>query len=122
MDVPLVMETFDDAFAARNKPKGLLFHSDQGAQYTAYAFRTFLKDKKVKQSFSKPGDAYDNSVCESFFKTLKNEALYHHLYKTERDLEEVLDEYIEFYNYQRPHRKLNMKTPIQYETEFLPKA
>ena len=30
----------------------------------------------------------------------------------------VLDEYINFYNSQRPHRKLNMKTPNQYESAF----
>ena len=50
--------------------------------------------------------------------TLKKEALYHHLYETSQELEEVLEEYIEFYNGYRPHRKLNMKTPIQYEAEF----
>ena len=48
----------------------------------------------------------------------KKEALYHHLYETPQELEEVLEEYIEFYNGYRPHRKLNMKTPIQYEAEF----
>ena len=95
-----------------------MFHSDQGAQYTAYVFRQHLRELKVKQSFSTPGNPYDNSVCESFFHTLKKEALYHHLYETPQELEEVLEEYIEFYNGYRPHRKLNMKTPIQYEAEF----
>ena len=47
---------------------------------------------------------------------------YHHLYETPQELEEVLDEYIDFYNGYRPHRKLNMKTPIQYETEFFSAA
>ena len=65
-----------------------------------------------------PRNPYDNSVCESFFHTLKKEALYHYLYETPQELEEVLDEYIDFYNGYRPHGKLNMKTPIQYEAEF----
>lgn len=72
----------------------------------------------IKQSFSTPGTPYDNSVCESFFHTLKKEALYHHLYGTPQELQAVLDEYINFYNSQRPHRKLNMKTPNQYESAF----
>ena len=43
---------------------------------------------------------------------------YHHLYGTPQELQTVLDEYINFYNSQRPHRKLNMKTPNQYESAF----
>ena len=43
---------------------------------------------------------------------------YHHLYGTPQELQAVLDEYINFYNSQRPHRKLNMKTPNQYESAF----
>ena len=117
----LSLSTFEDAFHFR-KPENLIFHSDQGVQYTAYVFRQRLRDLQVKQSFSTPGNPYDNSVCESFFHTLKKEALYHHLYETPQELEEVLDEYIDFYNGYRPHRKLNMKTPIQYETEFFSAA
>lgn len=122
IDTALSLTTFDDAFQQRQQPNKLMFHSDQGVQYTAYAFRKHLRELKVKQSFSTPGNPYDNSVCESFFHTLKKEALYHHLYKTPQELEEVLEEYIEFYNGQRPHRKLNMKTPIQYEAEFFSAA
>lgn len=95
-----------------------MFHSDQGAQYTSYIFRAHLKELHIKQSFSTPGTPYDNSVCESFFHTMKKEALYHHLYGTPQELQAVLDEYINFYNSQRPHRKLNMKTPNQYESAF----
>ena len=122
IDTALSLTTFDDAFQQRQQPNNLMFHSDQGVQYTAYAFRKHLRELKVKQSFSTPGNPYDNSVCESFFHTLKKEALYHHLYETPQELGEVLEEYIEFYNGQRPHRKLNMKTPIQYEAEFFSAA
>ncbi len=122
IDTILVMQTFEDAFEKRNRPKGLMLHSDQGVQYTSYMFREFMREKKVKQSFSTPGNPYDNSVCESFFRTLKWEAIYHHLYDTPEELEAVLDEYIPFYNGERPHSKLNMKTPLHYETEFFSAA
>ncbi len=95
-----------------------MFHSDQGVQYTSYVFRQFIKSKRVKQSFSTPGKPYDNSVCEAFFHTLKKEAIYHNLYKTPDELIAVMEEYIHFYNEDRPHRKLNMKTPLQFEAEF----
>jgi len=72
----------------------------------------------LKQSFSTPGNPYDHSVCESFFRTLKKESLYRRLYETPQELTEVSEEYIELYNGRQPHRKRNMKTPIQYEAEF----
>lgn len=90
IDTALSLTTFDDAFQQRQQPNNLMFHSDQGSQYTAFVFRQHLRELKVKQSFSTPGNPYDNSVCESFFHTLKKEALYHHLYETPQELEEVL--------------------------------
>lgn len=45
----------DEAFEARGYPVGLIFHSDQGVQYTSYAFRTLLRSKGVNLSYSRPG-------------------------------------------------------------------
>lgn len=118
IDTTLVIKTFDTAFDKRDKPKNLMFHSDQGVQYTSYIFRQYIKSKKVKQSFLAPGNPYDNSVCEAFLHTLKKEAIYHNLYNTPGELMAVMEKYIYFYNEERPHRKLNMKTPLQLETEF----
>lgn len=94
INTALTLAAFDDAFQSRNPPQDLMFHSDQGAQYTSYIFRAHLKELHIKQSFSTPGTPYDNSVCESFFHTLKKEALYHHLYGTPQELQAVLDEYM----------------------------
>ena len=118
IDTILTMNTFDEAFEERGQPQNLIFHSDQGVQYTSYAFRTHLEDLGCRQSFSAPGYPYDNSVCESFFNTLKKEAIYYHIYDSASELAAVLDEYIEYYNEVRMHRTLNMKTPSQVETEF----
>jgi len=118
IDTVLTINTFDEAFEERGRPENLLFHSDQGVQYTAFAFRTHLEELKCRQSFSSPGYPYDNSVCESFFNTLKKEAIYYHIYDSAAELAAVLDEYIEYYNEVRMHRTLKMKTPSQFETEF----
>ena len=117
IDSTLTMKIFDSAFQKRGCPKGLMVYSDQGAQYTSHVFRSYMKKKKVRQSFSTPGTPYDNSVCESFFHVLKNEAIYRYLYQTPLELEAVVKEYIHFFNEERPHRKLDMKTPLQFETE-----
>ena len=79
-DTALVLETFKIAYNERDKPQGLLFHSDQGTQYSAYEFRKCLRDWGVKQSFSNPGTPYDNAVAESFFSMMKQEELSHNYF------------------------------------------
>ena len=118
IDTTMVVKTFLSAFSKRNRPADLLFHSDQGTQYTSFVFREILRDLYVKQSFSRPGVPYDNAVCESFFHTLKKEAIYHHLYETPEDLSATMDAYVAFYNEKRPHRALNMLTPAEKEREY----
>ena len=99
----------------------MLFHSDQGTQYTSYAFRTLLKKHNITQSFSNPGRPYNNSVAESFFSSLKQEELYRNNYTGESHLIKSVGEYIEFYNEKRPHKTNNYKTPSKIETEFYDK-
>ncbi len=117
-DTKLITELFLDAYNARNKPSGFIFHSDQGVQYTAYAFRKLLRELNIRQSFSHPGTPYDNAVAESFFSVLKREEISHNYYMTQEELQEVVSEYIEFYNTKRPHFKLGAMTPNAYEAKY----
>ncbi|MBP0904288.1 transposase family protein [Mariniflexile gromovii] len=62
------------AVIKRNINLDLIFHSDRGIQYASKTFRTFIKSNPlVTQSMSRKGNCWDNSVAESFFKTLKVE-------------------------------------------------
>ena len=72
----LVMKAFEQVFVSRGKPEGLLFHSDQGTQYTAFTLRQRLKQHRVQQSFSAPGNLYDIAVAEFFFASIKKENLH----------------------------------------------
>ena len=51
----LITATFKIAYAERQPTNGLIFHSDRGAQYTAYRFQKLLKSCHIKQSFSPSG-------------------------------------------------------------------
>jgi len=53
------------------KTNHLLFHSDQGTQYSAHLFTGYLKELKLTQSMSRRGNCCDNAVMESFFRRLK---------------------------------------------------
>ena len=113
----LTKSTLSAAYKSR-KPTDLLFHSDQGANYTSRTFRTYLKELGIKSSFSGPGEPHDNAVMESFNKTLKNEEYYIKHYRSERDLKDSIKEYIKFYNSYRIHSYNHNKTPDQKEELF----
>ena len=117
-DTELVLQTFSEAFNRRGEPEGLMFHSDQGTQYTSFRFRKFLRDKNVKQSLSIPGQPCDNAVAESFFAVMKREELSHHWYNSRSELENIVAEYIKYFNEMRPHRKNGMLTPDQFEENY----
>jgi len=117
--VDLTFETFKKAYAKRNAPFGLMFHSDRGSQYTAFTFRQLLDSLNVVQSFSKKGYPFDNAVCESFFKYLKKEETNRMKYHTYEELKRSIFEYIEgYYNPKRPHSALGYLTPDEAEAAY----
>ena len=113
-----MIRLFDSAYEKRNRPDHLIFHSDQGTEYTAYIFRKHLRALGVKQSFSKPGTPLDNAVMESFFACLKREELSHNYYDTLEDLQRDVLDFVDFFNNMRPHQKLGMMTPCEAEQKF----
>ena len=121
IDTRLVSKAFRQAFTFRGKPSSLMFHSDQGSQYTSFEFRDLLKQFEVSQSFSAPGAPYDNAVAESFFASIKKEDFRRNFYKTEGEFRAAVKEYIEFYNDYRPHQRLGFLTPNQAEAAFYQK-
>ncbi len=118
----LVTATFKTAFAQREKPKDLTFHSDRGKQYTSKAFMKLLRSSGVTQSFSASGSPHDNAVAESFFGTFKKEEAYRREYTSERDFRKSVDDFIRFYNGTCPHMTLNYKTPADFEEKYYEKT
>lgn len=116
----LTKNTFMTAYNER-QPQDLIFHSDQGCNYTSATFRMCLKDLNIKQSFSNPGNPFNNSVMESFFKSMKTEKLYRTDFRSEREFRKAVKEYIEFYNEKRPHSVLRYRTPNKLEEDYIRK-
>jgi putative transposase len=70
----LVIGALEMALCQR-QPGGIMHYSDQGSQYASLAFGKRCQEAGVRPSMGPVGDAYDNSMCESFFATLKCELL-----------------------------------------------
>ncbi len=114
----LVTSTFKTAFENRGNPTQLTFHSDRGGQYISDTFRLLLIQCGVTQSFSNSGRPYDNAVSETFFATFKKEEAYRRDYSSEADFRKSVDDYIRFYNEDRPHKTLAYKSPARFEELF----
>ena len=114
----LTKRALNAAYYERKPKAGLILHTDQGANYTSSAFQKCAKQLNITQSFSRASNPYDNSVMESFFKTLKLEELYRRDYRSERELKESIARFIHFYNSERIHSMNLYRTPDKYEEEY----
>ena len=96
----------------------LLFHSDQGVQYSAKLFVDYLGKLKITQSMSRRGNCWDNSVMERFFRSLKSEKINHLSFLNHHAVVSCVESYIYFYNYKRLHSSLGYITPAQKVAEL----
>jgi putative transposase len=71
------------------------------------AFKRRIDKAEMIQSMSRVGRCIDNGPIESFWGTLKCEKYYLNKYETFEELSKAIDEYINFYNYDRYQKRLN---------------
>lgn len=91
-----------------------LFHSDQGVLYLNPTFQAMLASKGYEQSMSRRGNCWDNSSMESFFGHFKDECPYAKCQNIE-ELRQLVNEYVVYYNTQRPQPCRNNMTPDEFE-------
>lgn len=100
----------------RRRPKNVIHHSDQGAQYTSFDFRKRCEEAGVRTSTGSVGDCYDNAMCESFNATLECELLARNRFKTHREAALAVFDYIEgYYNPRRRHTSIGFISPAEFE-------
>ena len=98
----LVLEALNIALWQR-RPGSVVHHSDQGSQYTSYAFGKRCREMGVAPSMGSVGDCFDNAMAESFFATLECELIDRRVFRTQAEARMAIFEYIEgWYN---PHRR-----------------
>ena len=105
--VNLVLDTIRMAMKKEKKRVAaeLQLHSDQGFQYTSQAYFKLTQSYGITPSMSSKGNPYDNAMAENFFSILKTECIYRHMPATLHEARTLIDNYIHFYNHQRPQLK-----------------
>lgn len=119
LETALVAKALERAIAQRGCWPGLIHHSDRGCQYASRLYRAALSASGITQSMSRPGNCYDNATAESFFATLKTEALHQPPASSRRQAELMAFDYIEtFYNTRRLHSSLGYRSPVEHEAIY----
>ena len=95
-----------------------VIHSDQGTQYTSWAFTRRALDSGLVPSMGSVGDCYDNGLMESFWARMQVELLDRQRWRTRLELANAIFEYLEiFHNRQRRHSSLGMLSPVEFELQ-----
>ena len=112
----LALAALRKALALRRPGAGLIHHSDRGSQYCSTDYQAELRKHGILISMSGRGNCFDNSMVETFFKTLKCELVWRTVFETRQEAERALGRYIDgFYNPVRRHSALDFTSPNRFE-------
>lgn len=114
-----ITDMLTKAFKGIPKQTNLILHSDQGWQYQMREYQSFLKTKGIVQSMSRKGNCLDNAIIENFFGTVKAEMFYVKKYKSIKDLQKDIIEYVDYYNNERIRLNLKGMSPTEYRAHML---
>ncbi len=118
MTTDLVSKAMIKAYNLRQPPKGLVFHSDRGSQYTSKRYRGLLKCFGIRASMGDVGACWDNAVVERFFGSLKHDWLLKVPQPTRAHMKNDVAAYMRYYNVDRLHSSNNDMSPIEFEYSF----
>jgi len=118
-DSVLTTQALCMAFESRGRPKGVMFHSDQGSHYTSRKFRQQLWRYQIEQSMSRRGNCWDNSPMERFFRSLKTEWVPTIGYRSFTEAHISIAEYlVGYYSQTRPHQHNGGLSPNAAEKQY----
>lgn len=108
----VVIRTIKDAVKKYGKP--YILNSDQGSQFTSNDYIELIKSyNHTRISMDGKGRATYNIAIERFFRSYKWERIYLQIPETVKEVKLLTKEYIEHYNFSRPHQSYEYQTPAE---------
>ena len=120
METDFCVSALEEALAKYGKPD--IFNTDQGSQFTSFAFTNILRGNGIRISMDGRGRWLDNVFIERLWRSLKYENVYLNAYETGSEARAGIGRWFAFYNQTRPHSSLPGITPERCYREGLLKA
>ena len=95
-----------------------IFHSDRGGEFDNMLIDDILDAFDISRSLSMKACPYDNAVAESTFKIIKSEFLHRQTFGSLEHLQTELDDFVRWYNQDRPHSTLGYLSPAEYRARY----
>lgn len=87
---------------------------DNGTEFTSKAMFFWQKESGVKLAFIQPGKPMQNGFVESLNGRFRQECLNQHWFRSIEEAEEIIEQWRNHYNHERPHSSLNYMTPVAF--------
>lgn len=101
----------------RGLPK--MIRVDNGPEFISHKLDLWCKEHKIDLIFIQPGKPMQNGFVERFNGNIRRELLNAYVFKTLSEVREKADDWMIDYNYHRPHKALNFRTPNDILMEVL---
>ena len=91
---------------------------DNGPEMSSREFMDWALKNKIEIEYIQPGKPIQNAFIESFNSRLRDECLNEELFHDLADAKRKIEKWRRYYNEERPHSSIGMKTPEAFEEEF----
>ncbi len=92
----------------------LTLRSDNGLIFGAKPFVAIARDWGIKQEYITPYTPEQNGIIERFFRSLKEECIWQHRFKSRDEAFKIIAEWLDKYHNKRPHSALGYLTPAEF--------
>lgn len=93
--------------------KGVIIRNDNGSQFLANDVRNFLIQLEAQQEFTHVATPEENAYIEAFHSILQRELIDRYEFSSFYDAKQHVEKYMQWYNFERKHRRLGRITPQQ---------
>jgi putative transposase len=108
-----VIRCLEEIAQYRGHPK--MIRVDNGPEFISAKLDLWCKEKQIQLIFIQPGEPTQNAYIERLNGTFRRDVLNAYVFKSIQEVRTLSNEWMHDYNYNRPHRALKNKTPIEYK-------